>query len=144
MIIATLHTPFVIALDFAFDAATNATLKRIGAEFNKAGKFWALPISRLDKLIDAMGDSLTCDAEVWLAASPKSPAMVRAENDAWMQTLNMPIQRQEGANLADCRATVAVGSLTPFDKLLIDGLPRWAANEEREAARKGKGQRWTR
>lgn len=125
MILATLLTPFVMALDFAFDATTNATLKAIGAEFDRRGKIWTLPVSRLDKLIAHFADTLTCDTEVWLAASPKLPAQVRAENAAWMQGIVQPVTPV---------TTRPLPERTRLDDLLIDGLPRWTANDEREQA----------
>ena len=125
MIIATLQTPLTLALDFEFSASTNAILKTIGAEFKPRGKFWTLPISRLDKLIAKFGDTLTCDTEVWLAASPKLPAQVRAENEAWANGAPQPVTP------VTMRPLPAV---TRLDEFLIDGLPRWAANAEREKA----------
>lgn len=109
MIIATLHTPFTLALDFAFDAATNATLKAIDGIWDKPAHVWTLPLRNLDKLIARCGDTLMCDTEVWLSAPVKLAAQVGGTGKA-----------------ADVEPT-------RFDTLLADGLPRWAENKEREA-----------
>lgn len=117
MIIATLHTPFTVALDFDFDANTNATLKAIGGMWDKPAKVWTLPLRNLDKLIVRFGDVLTCDTEVWLALPVKGVAQLGGKGKA------------------------ADGPPTRLDALLADGLPRWKENEEREAQQR-KGRQW--
>ena len=111
MIIATLQTPLTLALDFAFDASTNATLKAIGGTWDKAAKVWTLPLRNLDKLISRCGDELMCDAEVWLAAPDRRPATAMHGTG-------------KAADLEPTR----------FDELLAHGLPRWAAQQERKKA----------
>lgn len=125
MIVATLLDGSTLALDFEFSASTNATLKTIGGRFDGPAKCWTLPLRSLDKLISRCGDELMCDAEVWLAASPKLPAQVRAENEAWANGAPQPVTP------VTMRPLPAV---TRLDEFLIDGLPRWAANAEREKA----------
>jgi hypothetical protein len=135
-------------LDFDFNADTNATLKAIGGGWDKPAKVWTLPVSRLDKLIARCGDELMCDTEVWLAAPVKRspcPGKCPACNVMW-------VYRDATGWEPGCRCScVPVGSVrydpvpltgkaadvapTRFDTLLADGLPRWAANQEREKAR---------
>lgn len=136
MITVTMLDTFTLRLTFPFSATTNATLKIVGAEWQKAGKFWTLPIGGLDRLIRHCGADLTAEPAVWLAASPKTPAMVRAENDAWAQRQHTPVQP----------VTPVTTDLEPtrFDQLLIDGLPRWAEREQQQQAMKARGRRWTR
>lgn len=121
MIIATLNTPFTVALDFHFDAATNATLKTIGGTWDKAQKVWTLPLRNLDKLIAKCGDELMCDTEVWLAAP--------------VQQQYTPTGNGKVADLAP----------TKLDVLLAANMPQWAARAERKQnMSKGRKPAWVR
>lgn len=120
MIVATLLTPFTPALDFAFDTATNATLKRIGGTWDKAAKVWTLPLRNLDRLIAKCGNELMCDTEVWLAAPVREVATSTGTGKA--------------ADLEPTR----------FDTLLADNLPRWAARaaEQKQMQAQRKARQW--
>lgn len=137
MLIATLRTPFEIVFDFYFDAATNAALKRCGAEWHGKEKLWTLPITRLDKLIAVLGDTLTCDAEVWLAAPPKLPAQVAAENAAWMG-------QTPGAPQVAAVQPIPAGA-TKLDRIMAENAGEWAARAERkQAMSRGRKPAWVR
>ena len=133
-----LSTPDTLRVAFAYNADVVATMKTIdGAVFDKRDKSWALPVAKLDRLIAKLGDDLAIDPEVFMAANPKTPAMVRAENERWMQTQGrtMPVPLPVAGPM---------GEVTKVDKMLHDGLPRWAAQEQKDKAMKEKGKKWTR
>lgn len=105
--------PDVLRIAFRYDVATKDALKALGAvPVFEAKKFlyWTLPLAALDKLIKVFGDDLAVDAEVFMAANPKTPAMVRAENDLWAERQGVAVPAQEGANLGRGGATGVGGN----------------------------------
>ena len=103
---AFLLTPDTLRVAFRYDAGTVEQIKRIdGATWNKAGKYWTLPLNALDKLIKVFGDDLAVDAEAFLAANPKTPAMVRAENALWAERQGIAIKPQDAPILPTGEAT---------------------------------------
>jgi hypothetical protein len=103
-----------------------------------------LPVGRLDKLIKLFGDDLAIDAEVYLAANPKTPAIIKAENAAWMQRQGMGLPTQGDPATHHSKAAGPMGEATKFDELLARGFPAWVAQADKEKARKEKGKKWTR
>ena len=77
-ITATLHTPTLIRLDFRYDAATVETVNMIrGSAFDKAGKFWTVPVRSLGILAKTFGAALSVDFAVLDAKAQDDQNRVR-------------------------------------------------------------------
>lgn len=134
-ITATLLNSAIIRLDFAYDAATIARIKGIGeAAWSAKGRYWSLPIGRLDALIAACGDSLSIHPDVLAAKMSEENAELAAK----------------AKMLAKASAAAPVAS-KPVDAemvrqaaLIVTGMHNAAANQyAEEAQRKGqKGRRY--
>lgn len=69
-----------LRVSFAYDAALVERIKTIpSATWVKAGRYWALPVTALDKLIREFGDNLAIHPDVYMAASDTTPVMCFAE-----------------------------------------------------------------
>jgi len=80
-----------LRVSFAYDMEIVTRIKTVpGAAWVKAGKYWALPLSSLDRLIAEFGDDLAIHPDVVMAASDRTPAMVFAD-----------VLRQAGITLTD-------------------------------------------
>jgi hypothetical protein len=65
-----------LRVSFDYDAAMVERIKTIpGAAWVKAGRYWALPIGSLDRLMREFGDALAIHPDVAMAASDRTPAI---------------------------------------------------------------------
>ena len=105
-ITATLHTPTLIRLDFAFSQVVNAKIKTIdGWAFVADGKFWTVPVKRLDDLVKAFGADLEIHQDVLDAKMSSDMARVRVFVDNLLAagiSLDMVDGRVTGSGGAYC------------------------------------------